>query len=167
MVEGAIKSAPPTTNDSITDNEPTVNSNYMQESENNSDEIFAISKFDFAGEMQTLNDKLKGGQITAEEFIKEANKISKKEIVVSDKLRAAIDETRKAKNKATQKLSRIEKTVIRQREQLAKRRQEVFEDVYALREERATRQKNIEYIRREVRRMDTAYRTNSHKKSIC
>ena len=153
-------------NDSITENKPTVNSNYMQETENNSDESFSISKFDFAGEMQNLNDKLNSGEITAEKFISEVNKLSKKESAVNQKLRAAIDETRKAKNKATQKLSRIEKTVIRQREQLAKRRQEVFEDVYALREERATRQKNIEYIRREVRRMDTAYRTNSDTKNV-
>ncbi len=142
------------------------NSNYKQESENNSDEIFAISKFDFAAEMQTLNDKLKSGEITAEEFIRQVNKISKKETAVSDKLRAAIEEIRKENKENKKKLTQNEKTNMRLREKANKSHKEAVEEAYAMREERATRQKNIEYIRREVRRMDTAFRTNSDTKNV-
>lgn len=70
------------------------------------------------------------------------------------------------KKEYNKKLNQQEKRLKRQGEQLKQRRQEVYDAVYAAREERATKQKNIEYIRREVRRMDTAFRTNSDKKNV-
>ncbi|MBQ8204176.1 MAG: hypothetical protein IJZ75_07875, partial [Clostridia bacterium] len=46
------------------------------------------------------------------------------------------------------------------------KRKEDMEQINAWREEIASKEKNIEYIRREVRRMDTAFRTNSDTKNV-
>ncbi len=59
------------------------------------------------------------------------------------------------------KLSQRDKKIARQKEQLAKSRAESIAELNQMRNERATKQKNIEYVRREVRRIDRKLRTNS------
>ena len=54
----------------------------------------------------------------------------------------------------------------RQNEQLARRRSEISEEITAQREERATKQKNIEHIRKTVGRIDKMLRTNSESKHV-
>lgn len=54
----------------------------------------------------------------------------------------------------------------RQNEQLARRRSEISQEITAQREERATKQKNIEHIRKTVSRIDKMLRTNSNTKHV-
>ena len=60
----------------------------------------------------------------------------------------------------------LEKRVKRQNEQLAKRSSEISAEITAQREERASKQRNIEHIRKTVSRIDKMFRTNSNTKHI-
>lgn len=60
----------------------------------------------------------------------------------------------------------LKKRIKRQNEQLARRRSEISEEITAQREERATKQKNIEHIRKTVSRIDKMLRTNSESKHV-
>ncbi|MBO5021139.1 MAG: hypothetical protein J6D52_10790, partial [Clostridia bacterium] len=62
--------------------------------------------------------------------------------------------------------NQLKKRIARQNEELKKRRAEISAEITAQREERASKQKNIEHIRKTVSRIDKMFRTNSNTKHI-
>ncbi len=81
----------------------------------------------------------------------------------TEKMREAFDAEVTRLNK---RISKLEASNARKTEQLARRRSEVQREETARRDERNNRQKNIEYIRREVGNIDKKLRANNEKNPV-
>ncbi len=158
-------------NNRLSQNQPTVNSNSMQKSENNSsDKSWSVASPEFTAEMNKLTEAVKGGEISVDEFVKRVNELAENEQKVSGDLRKALAEQEEKHWDYVIDNARynnqLKKRIKRQNEQLAKTRAEISAEITAQREERASKQKNIEHIRKTVSRIDKLFRTNSNTKHI-
>jgi len=160
-----------TPNNSILDNEPTVNNNSMQKSkENTSKESFSVASEEFTTQMNKLTADFKEGKISIDEYTAGVSKLAENERKVSGELRQAMAEMEK--NHAAQYMDSVrymaqqKKKIYRQSQQLKERRSEISRRITEQREERASRQRNIEHIRKVVNRIDKALRTNSDAKHV-
>ena len=117
-------------------------------------------RYSMPGEGRMLYDMLDRGEITKEEYHNRMDELYDKAIAeVEDKaLAQRITDARYA--------NQLTKRIKRQNEQLAKTRAEISAEITAQREERASKQKNIEHIRKTVSRIDKLFRTNSNTKHI-
>lgn len=156
---------------SVTQNKPIVNRYSMQNNmENFSDKKFAAGSPEFTAETKRLSEAVKNGEITVDEFVSRINELVENEHKVSEDARTALEEQKKLHEDyvvdSARYMAQQKKRIKRQNEQLAKRRSEISAEITAQREERATKQKNIESIRKTVSRIDKMFRTNSNTKHV-
>ncbi len=157
-------------NDIILSEEDIVKNNMSDDAENYSETPFSVVSEEFSKEMSKLTEDIKNGKISVDEFVKQVNQFAEKEHKTSENLQTALSEQEKMHEKyvvnAAKYMAKQYSRIKRQNEQLAKRRSEIYADVAAAREERATKQKNIEHIRKTVKRIDNMLRTNSKQKHV-
>ncbi|MBQ4120346.1 MAG: hypothetical protein IJD45_08170 [Clostridia bacterium] len=132
----------------------------LQSNSANSEAGLDKPAFSMPSATSDLLDMYEKGEITKEEYKKAMDRYWEE----------AIEEVQDAAWTEQLELIRsgikLKKRIRRQNEQLAKRRSEISKEITAQREERATKQKNIEHIRKTVSRIDKMLRTNSDKKHV-
>ena len=157
--------------DSITENGISVNSNSMQESENNSsEEILSVGSAEYTAKMKTLTEQFKNGEITVEQFADSVNQLVESEHKAGNELRQAMAEMQE--NHETYMIdsaryaNQLKKRIKRQDEQLSKQRAEVSREITEQKERMADKQTNIECVRRSVSRIDQKLRANTDNKHV-
>lgn len=130
--------------------------------QNNGTDRAGLNKLAFSIPRETdyLLDMYENGEITKKQYREAMDEYWDKFIEkYSDTLLAQQIESARYVNQ-------LKKRIKNQNEQLAKRRSEVSREITEQRESRATKQKNIEHIRKTVNRIDKMLRTNSDKKHV-
>ncbi len=117
-------------------------------------------RFSMPSETAELLDMYESGEITKAEYK------AAMERYWDDILAQAEDSVWAERISAARYANQLKKRIRRQNEQLARRRSEISKEITAQREERASKQKNIEHIRKTVSRIDKMLRTNSNTKHV-
>ncbi len=116
--------------------------------------------FSMPSETAELLDMYESGEISKSEYKAAMDKYW------DDMLAEMEDSVWAEKISSARRANQLKKRIRRQNEQLARRRSEISQEVTAQREERASKQKNIEHIRKTVSRIDKMLRTNSNTKHV-
>ena len=120
----------------------------------------SYSSDDLSALQEQLLDRYEKGEITREEYQGSIKKY------FDDAIKEAEEYSFGTKVGLIKRNAKLHGKIKRQNEQLARRRSEISKEITAQREERATKQKNIEHIRKTVSRIDKMLRTNSDNKHV-
>ena len=143
-------------NSGVTEADPQGPANFMPETTTDK----SYSSDDLSALQEQLLDRYEKGEITREEYQGSLKKY------FDDAIKEAEEYSFGTKVGLIKRNAKLHGKIKRQNEQLARRRSEISKEITAQREERATKQKNIEHIRKTVSRIDKMLRTNSDNKHV-
>lgn len=137
-----------------------IGGNTVQQNKTTSEAGLKKPAFSMPSETRMLLDMYENGEISKAEYQTALDKYW------DDTIAELGDSAWAEQVKLIKYNAKLHGRIKRQNEQLARRRSEISQEITAQREERATKQKNIEHIRKTVSRIDKMLRTNSNTKHV-